>query len=94
MKSAPSEDRIDEGRQRFDARGYDEQQSGDAEKDGQRNEPPSIRVTTRETACELRDRPGRAAENDDATLNSAAPFQHSSASLRLSSGDPCLTTRV
>src|SRR5215471_3405470 len=70
--SMRSEDRVDEGGERFHGRRENEDQAEDAEEDGQRHEPPPPGLVAPQPAGEIDDRSARARDHDQATVEAAA----------------------
>src|ERR1051326_664939 len=87
-------DRVDERREGFDRRREDQKQAGHTEKDGERDQPASMRFAAPKPARQVRDRSRRAGDDDRASMNASAFPDHATSSFRFVSNDPRFTTRV
>src|SRR4029434_3944337 len=67
-----SEDGVDEGGQGLHGGRQDQQQSGDAQEDHQRNQPPLAAVAPPQASCELTDRGEGVREHDNPARNPSA----------------------
>src|SRR5262245_21762671 len=93
-KSSTSEDRVDERGQRFDGGSEDQHEAEETEEDGERHEPPLVRVAPPQAADQIGDRPSDAAEHDQPARHAPAFFHATSSLSRLADADARLVTIV
>src|SRR5262249_49238764 len=70
-----------ERRQRLDRRREDQHQAEDAEKDGERHQPPLARLASPQAARKIRDRPAGGSQHDQPAPGAADSLDHATSSV-------------